>query len=79
MSYSYFCGSLVNDKFSKLKSDVFIINRFIYSNKYGKQVFLINYNWIFFTIQRGWGLEFSLFSKKWESLHFLRKGERLVK
>ena len=49
-----FFGSLVRDssKFSNLKLNVFIINGFICSNIYVKQVVLINYNWISPTLQR---------------------------
>ena len=46
MSYQYFFRSLVNDKFSNLKLNVFIITGFNCSNKYMKQVVLINHSWI---------------------------------
>ena len=65
-----FFGSLVNDTFSNLKLNVFIITGFICKNKYVKQVVLM----ISPTLQRGLGLEFCLFSTKW--VHFSpKKGE----
>ena len=42
---SIFSGNLVNDKFSNLKLNIFC------SDKYGKQVVLINYSWISPTLQ----------------------------
>ena len=60
----YFFGSFVNDKFSNLKLNVFIITSIISSNKYLKQVVLINHIWITPTLQRRWGLEFCLLFKK---------------
>ena len=77
-----FFGSLVNDKFSDLKLNIFIITGFICSKKYVKQVALINHSWISPILQRGLGLEFYLFSKKWGNgggYIFLQKKERLVK
>ena len=59
-----FLGSVVNDTFSNLKLNFFIITGFIFSNKYVKQLVFINHSWISPTLQRGWGLEFCLFSKK---------------
>ena len=41
-----FFGSLMNDIFSNLKVIIFIITGFVCSNKYVKQVVLINYSWI---------------------------------
>ena len=70
---SIFSGNLVNDKFSNLKLNIFC------SDKYGKQVVLINYSWISPTLQKSWRLEFCLFSKKRESVHFPQKRNRLVK
>ena len=50
-TYYFFCliiniffGSLVNDIFSDLKLNAFIINGFICSKKYVKQVVLINHS-----------------------------------
>ena len=40
----FFFESLVNDKFSNLKLNVFLITGFICSNKYVKQVVLINHS-----------------------------------
>ena len=46
------------------------------SNKYVKQVVLINHSWISPTLQKGWELEFCLFFKKWGRVHFSpKKGE----
>ena len=46
------------------------------SNKYVKQVALINHSWISPTLQKGWELEFCLFFKKWGRVQFSpRKGE----
>ena len=71
-----FFGSLANETFSNFKFNVFIITGSIFSNKYVKQVVLINHGWISPTLQKGWRLEFCLFFKKWERLHFFpKKGE----
>ena len=43
------------------------------SNKYVKQVVLINHSWISHTLQKGWELKFYLFFKKWERVHFSPK------
>ena len=59
-----FFGSLVNTTFSTLKVNVFIITGLICSNKYVKKLVLINHDFISSTLQREWGLEFRLFSKK---------------
>ena len=70
-----FFQSLVNDTFSNLKLNLFIINGFICSNKYLKQVVWINHSWISPTLQRGWGFKFCLFSKKCGRVDFShRKG-----
>ena len=46
------------------------------SNKYVKQVVLINHSWISPTLQKGWELEFCLFFKKWGRVYFSpKKGE----
>ena len=72
-----FFGSLVNDKFSNLKLNVCIIISIICCNKQVvKQVVLINHSLISPILQRGRGLEFCLFSKKWRRVHFSpQKGE----
>ena len=71
-----FFGSLVNEIFPNLKLNVFIITGSIFSTKYVEQEFLIKYSWIFPTFEKGWRLEFCLFSKKWISGHFSsKKGE----
>ena len=75
----FFSGSLINDKFLNLKLNVFIITGFICSTEYVNQVVLINHSWISPTLLKRWGLEFCLFSKKWGSVHFPQKWERLVK
>ena len=49
------------------------------SNKYVKQVVLINHSWISPTLQKGWGLEFCLFFKKWGRVHFSPKREEVGK
>ena len=59
-----FFGSLVNTTFSTLKVNVFIITGVICSNKYVKKLVLINHGFISPMLQREWGLEFRLFSKK---------------
>ena len=46
------------------------------SNKYLKQVVLINHSWISPILQHGWELELCLFFKKWGRVHFSpKKGE----
>ena len=53
-----------------------LLNQYWISNKYVKQIILINLNWISPTLQKGWELEFCLFFKKWERVHFSpKKGE----
>ena len=47
-----FFGSLVNDAFSNLKLNVFIIIFLIWSNKCVKQLALINHSWISPMLQR---------------------------
>ena len=68
-------GDLVNDTFSNLKLNVFIITGFICSNKYVKQKVLINHSWISLTLQSEWGLKFCFFSKKWGRVYFSKKGQ----
>ena len=68
-------------KFSKwhiLKFEIkcFINTGFTCSNKYVKQVVLINNSWIYPKFQRGWGLEFCLFSEKWRTGTFFPKKGR---
>ena len=71
-----FSGSFVNDTLSILKLNVLIITRFICSNKYVKQVVLINHNWIFPTLPKEWGPGFYLLSKNWgESTFFSEIGK----
>ena len=70
-----FFESLVNDTFSNLKLNAFIIS-FIIINRYMKQVVLIYHSWISHMLQRGWGFEFCLFSKKKGRVYFsAKKGE----
>ena len=52
--------SFLNDTFSNLKLYVFIITGFICSNKYVKQVVLINHSWISPTLQMRTGVLFIL-------------------
>ena len=47
-----FFGGLVNATFSDLKVNIFFITRFICSNKYVKQLVLINHSCISPTLQR---------------------------
>ena len=68
---------LVNNKFSNLKLNIFIIAGFICSNKYMKQLILISHRCISTTLKRR--LEFCLFSKKFGRINFSKKRERLVK
>ena len=59
-----------------LYPDVFSYCWISISNKYVKQVVLINHSWISPTLQKGWELEFCLFFKKWRRVHFSpKKGE----
>ena len=59
-----------------LYPDVFSYCWICISNKYVKQVVLINHSWISPTLQKGWELEFCLFFKKWGRVHFSpKKGE----
>ena len=53
-----------------------LLNQYWISNKYVKQIILINLNWISPTLQKGWELEFCLFFKKWGRVYFSpKKGE----
>ena len=46
------------------------------SNKYMKQIVLINHSWISPTLQKEWELEFFFFFKIWGRVHFSpKKGE----
>ena len=74
-----FFGVLVNATFSDLKVNIFFITRFICSNKYVKQLVLINHSCISPTLQREWGLELCLFFKKWGRLHFSPKKREVGK
>ena len=74
-----FFGSLLNDTFSNLKLNVFIITGFVCSNKYMKQIVLINHSWISPTSQRKWTPKFCLFSKNGGDSFFFQNKERLVK
>ena len=74
-----FFGSLLNATFSDLKVNIFIITSFICSNKYVKQLVLINHSCISPTLQREWGLEFYLFSKKWGRIYFSPKKREVGK
>ena len=59
-----------------LYPDIFSYCWISISNKYVKQVVLINHSWISPTLQKGWELEFCLFFKKWGRVHFSpKKGE----
>ena len=49
--------SLVNDKFSNLILNVFVIIGFISSNKKVKQIALINHRWISLNFTKGMGVE----------------------
>ena len=49
---------------------------FISINKYVNQVVLINHSWISPTLQRGKGLKFCLFFKKWGMVHFFVHSKR---
>ena len=64
--------------FPCLKLNV-IITGFVCSNKYVKQVDLINHSWICPTLQRRLGLEFCLFSKRWGEGTFSPKKEKVGK
>ena len=72
--FSFF-GSLVNETFSDLKFNVFIITGSIFSTKYVKQVVLINHSWISPTLQKGWGLELFILQKMGKGTFFSKKGE----
>ena len=53
-----------------------LLNQYWISNKYVKQIILINLNWISPTLQKGWELEFCLFFKNGNRVHFSpKKGE----
>ena len=49
------------------------------SNKYVKQVVLINHSWTSPILQQGWELELCLFFKKWGRLHFSPKKREVGK
>ena len=49
------------------------------SNKYVKQVVLINHSWISPILQQGWELELCLFFKKWGRVHFSPKKGKVGK
>ena len=76
---NFFFGSLVNATFSDLKVNIFVITSFICSNKYVKQLVLINHSCICPTLQRKLELAFCLFSKKWGRLHFSPKKRKVGK
>ena len=69
--------------------DIFSYCWITISNKYVKQVVLINHSWISLpspspppshpALQKGWGLEFCLFFKKWERVRFFRKKRKVGK
>ena len=74
-SLIFFWG-LVNETFSNFKLNIFFITGFICSNKEVKQKVLINHISTSPTIQRGWGLQLCLFSKKWGRIYVsTKKGE----
>ena len=56
-----------------LYPDVFSYCWISISNKYVKQVVLINHSWTSPILQKGWELEFCLFFKKWGRVHFSPK------
>ena len=60
-----------------LYPEVFSYCWIIISNKYVKQVVLINHNWITPTLQKGWELEFCLFFKKWGRVYFSPKKRKV--
>ena len=64
-------------KFSKCH--IFVITCFICSNKHVKQLVWINHSCISLTLQKEWGLEFCLFSKKWGRVHFSPKKREVGK
>ena len=72
----YFFGSLVNDTFSNLKFNIFIITGSIFGNKYMKQVVLINHSWISITFYKRNGDWSSVYSSKnWvRYIFFCKKG-----
>ena len=70
LNFEYLFRRLVNETYSNLKFNVFAITGSIFSNKYWKQVVLINHSWISPTLQKGWWLEFCLFFKKWGRILF---------
>ena len=79
LTVNTFFGSLVNETFSNLKFNVFIITGSIFNEKYVKQVVLINSSSISPTLQKGWGLEFCSFFKKWGRVHFSPNKEEVGK
>ena len=74
-----FFVSLVDETLLSFKSNAFIITGSIFSNEYVKQVVLINHSWVSPALQKGWGLEFCLFFKKWGRVDFFQKKEEVAK
>ena len=73
MSYWIFFGSLVNHEFSNLKLNVFTITGFICSNRYRKQVVLINHSSISPHITKEMGIGFLLILQKMGECIFCSK------
>ena len=78
MSINVFFESLVNDKFSNLKLNVFLITGFICSNKYVKQVVLINHSWSSPRHKGDWDWR-PVYSPESGGGYIFPKRERLVK
>ena len=78
LKINMFFVSLVNETLSNFKFNVFIITRSVFSNKYVKQIILINQSWISPTLQKDGDWSFVYSSKNGEGYIFLKKRRRLL-
>ena len=68
----------MNETLSNFKFNVFIITRSVFSNKYVKQIILINQNWISPTLQRDGDWSFVYSAKNGEGCISPKKRGRLL-
>ena len=68
----------MNESLSTFKFNVFIITRSVFSNKYVKQIILINQSWISPTLQKDGDWSFVYSSKNGEGYISLKKKGRLL-
>ena len=73
LNFEYLFRRLVNETYSNLKFNVFVITGSLFSNKYWKQVVLINHSWISPTYKRDGDWSFAYSSKNGEGYLFLQE------